>query len=238
LARAKLYGPLKLPRRDLFLALARQLPDASHPEHLVNNLNITWDQLDPGLAYDRIQLIGPSLDTPPGRLGVELLMDAGCSAYPRLAALIETDPPRYEELCRSMREDGAYQTSAFAGAAAGGPASSLYTDQLLTNPTAIGILSFEQFEEMKDRLIAVPIEGVEPTPASIANGTYPLSRTLYIYAIKRRVQFTRAFGDVVRYAMILRDLRGSSNTWGSLPLDANERATILANADAFKELPQ
>src|SRR6185312_3543997 len=103
-------------------------------------------------------------------------MDAGCNTYPRLASLREQDPGRYEEVCRSVREDGVYRESTNSG----GAVSPFFTDQLVTNPTAIGVLTLEQFQQAQDKLIAIPIDGIDPTEANIASSAYPLSRGLYI----------------------------------------------------------
>jgi len=232
LVRSRLYGPLKLSGRDLFLALAGKLPDPRQPERLIDNPNVSWNQVDPTLPYDRIELIGPALASVPGRLSIELLMDAGCNTYPRMASLREQDPGRYEEVCRSVREDGVYRESTNAG----GAMSPLFTDQLVTNPTAIGILTLEQFQQSRDKLIAIPIDGVDPTEANIASSAYPLSRTLYIYAIRRRVFGSRSFRTLVRDNMGATYRFGSDlSGWGFLQLDPDERAAILANVDEFKD---
>ena len=114
--------------------------------------------------------------------------------------------------------------------------SPLFTDQLVTNPTAIGILTLEQFQQSRDKLIAIPIDGVDPTEANIASSAYPLSRTLYIYAIRRRVFGSRSFRTLVRDNMGATYRFGSDlSGWGFLQLDPDERAAILANVDEFKD---
>lgn len=48
----------------------------------------------------------------------------------------------------------------------------------------LGYFGFTYFEENADELTAVKLEGVEPTVESITDGSYPLSRPLYIYVSK------------------------------------------------------
>lgn len=47
---------------------------------------------------------------------------------------------------------------------------------------ALGYFGYAYYDANKDKLAAVTIDGVEPTPETITNGTYkPLSRPLFIY---------------------------------------------------------
>jgi ABC-type phosphate transport system substrate-binding protein len=102
----------------------------------------------------------------------------------------------------------------------------------VANPTAIGVLTLEQFQQAQDKLTAIPIDGVEPTSANIASSTYPLSRGLYIYAIKHRVSGSRSFRAFVRDNMGAKyRYDADPSGWGFLRLDDDERAAILANID-------
>ena len=61
LARSNLYDAPKLSTRSIFLALAREIPNPSHPEELIKNPNVTWDQVDSALPSERIDVTGPPL---------------------------------------------------------------------------------------------------------------------------------------------------------------------------------
>jgi phosphate transport system substrate-binding protein len=45
----------------------------------------------------------------------------------------------------------------------------------------MGYFGYSYFSENQDRLKAFSIDGVAPTPETITDGSYPLSRPLYIY---------------------------------------------------------
>ena len=47
---------------------------------------------------------------------------------------------------------------------------------------AIGYFGFAYFNENKGKLKAVAVEGVEPSQATVDDGTYPISRPLFIYS--------------------------------------------------------
>jgi hypothetical protein len=108
-------------------------------------------------------------------------------------------------------------------------------DRYHGDPEAIHINNLDQIERVKDILLPIAIDGVEPTVANVTNGSYPLSRALYIYAIKRRVEGTHIFDMIVRYNMdAAADVRGGYG-WGLIPLPKDERKAVLAKVDALQE---
>jgi phosphate transport system substrate-binding protein len=229
LARAQLYGPLRLSARDLFLALARQIPDPNRPGRLIDNHNTTWNQVDPALPYDPIQIRGPAVGSTPAKLVAKLLLKPGCVTFPWIAALWESEPERFEEICGTLREDGLYQpngTSGWAGA-----------NLLTTNPTAVGVFSLTDFRISHDGLVLNPIDGIEPTPSDIANGTYPAARPLYLYTTAAGSVGNQIFMYFVRNTMAAKDLYGSDpNGWGFVMLDRTEIDANLAVAQERRTL--
>jgi phosphate transport system substrate-binding protein len=236
LARARLYGPLRLTARDLFLALARHIPDPTHLGKLINNPNTTWNQVDGALPYDRIQVAGPDPGSASGKLVAHLLLQSGCNGYQWIAALGDSDPDKYEEICGSLREDGAYARGVSSGW------SWSFSDMLTTNPTAVGIFSQSEFSlgELHlaaDSLLLNPVNSIEPGQAGLTAGTYPLAETLYLYVNKSRVFRNQAYVTVVQAISAPKNLYGNEPAaWAFVPLESAERKTVLANAAALKEL--
>ncbi len=227
LARAKLYGPLRLSSRDVFLALTSRFPDPSHSGGLIDNPIVTWSQLQPGLPNELIQVLGPAPTSGPGQLAQDLLLTPGCDIDPRMAAVRDTRPVEYDQICRTFRGEGVYITSSSAG-------STAFVDQVLTNPTTVGIVSLAELDFAGDRLTPISIDGVEPTAANIANGTYPASRTLYLYANRYLVERSRLFSTVVRASMAPNSPHDNDPAeWAFVPLDDAERASTL---DKLKDL--
>lgn len=228
LGRAKLYGPLRLTRRDLFLALAKHIPDPAHSGDFIDNPNTTWSQIDPGMPYerDRIQVIGPAPDSAAGRLAARLMLEAGCNTYPWIAALRERNPERYEEICTTLRDDGVYKRAGLSGWA--------YADELLGSPTTIGVFSPDEFASVKDTLSAVPLDGIEPSQASFASGDYAASLALYIYTNRVRFVYSSNILTFVRTNMQPANIYpGDPNAWGFVALDSTEGTVTQA---ALKEL--
>lgn len=50
-----------------------------------------------------------------------------------------------------------------------------------SNPGAVGYFGYAYFDQNRERLKALSIDGVAPSPETIANGTYPLARPIFIY---------------------------------------------------------
>ncbi len=218
LARSKLYGPLRLSARGLFLALARQIPNPNPADQqlMLDNPNMTWNQVDGTLPYDRIHILGPTAGSVQARLATALLLEAGCNTYPWIASLRTTDVARYEEICTSLRFDGAYEESTEGGWA--------YAENLVRNPTALGIFTLQEFESAQDKLSPIAIDGVAPSLATVVADTYPAARPLYLYTNQRypaNSLLSRAFapflGPEGAYGY-------DPGNWGFVSLDDTERA--------------
>lgn len=50
-----------------------------------------------------------------------------------------------------------------------------------TNPGALGYFGYAYFDQNRERVRALSINGIEATPETIASGQYPLSRPLFVY---------------------------------------------------------
>ena len=59
LVRSKLYGAPKLSARDVFLALAAQVPDPDQRVGLIKNPYLVWNAIDPALSEEQIEISGP-----------------------------------------------------------------------------------------------------------------------------------------------------------------------------------
>jgi phosphate transport system substrate-binding protein len=220
LARGRLYGPLRLSARALFLALARQVPVPTDPALLLDNPNTTWNQVDGTLPYDRIHVFGPELSWVQGKLAAALLLEAGCNTYPWLADLRTSDPARYDEICKTVRSDGVYESSAEGGWA--------FSDNLVRDPTTLGIYTLSEFERSQDKVVANLIDGAEPSAETIVAGTYPASRTLYLY-VNRRYWGSSLFDRVLTNYLLPINLYGNEPAgWGFVALNPAERAGVQA----------
>ena len=179
LANAKASPVYKLTRKDIYLALARQIPDPAAPATLIANPYKTWKQVNPSLPAVRIEVLGPPPTSGTRDSFLEQVMEPGCQTYAWLKSLKDVDEKRYKRVCTTIREDGAYIEA--------GENDNLIVQKLGANRTAIGIFGYSFLEENLNSLHGSLIEGIAPSFETISSGKYPISRALYIYAKKAHV---------------------------------------------------
>ncbi len=171
IARSKTSPRLELTLAQVFLALAKQVPAPSGG--LIANPNRTWKDVDPSLPDVKIEVLGPPPTSGTRDAFNELAMEGGCATFPSLKALKEKDEKQYEQVCRSIREDGAYVEA--------GENDNLIVQKLVANPNALGVFGFSFLDQNTDRIQGSSVDGVAPTFENIADGKYPVSRSLYVY---------------------------------------------------------
>lgn len=179
IARSPLYGELDLTRRDVYLAMAKWIPDPSRPGAVHENPNTSWGQIDASLGREPIEMLGPPLSSPTGRSMIALLMQGGCDTYSWIAALKSTHPHRYARICRTVRTDGVYVETSDSESA-----------RLLAEPNALGILGYWGLTHSGQSLSVSKLDGVRPTLQTIESGTYAASRELYLCFNRKRTNAT------------------------------------------------
>jgi phosphate transport system substrate-binding protein len=171
IANAKGAPRYDLTLRQVFLALARQVPTPSGKS--VPNPYRTWKDVDASLPAVKIEVLGPPPTSGTRDAFVELAMDAGCKTFPELAALEKTDKVAFQTACQSIREDGAWIDA--------GENDNLIVQKLVANKDALGVFGYSFLEENEDRIQGSHVGGQPPTFENIATGAYPLSRPLFFY---------------------------------------------------------
>ncbi len=228
LANALEAPALSLSRLDLFLALAKEVPDGDGK--LIENPYSTWHAVNPELADSPIEVLGPPPTSGTRDAFVELAMEGGCRAVPWIAALSETDDGRFKAICHTIREDGAFVEA--------GENDNLIVQKLAANPGALGIFGFSFLDQNTEKVKGAAVDGVLPSFEAIADGTYPVARPLYFYVKKAHVdvipglkaylkEFTseRAWGD-----------EGYLSDRGLIPLPEDERKRVATNVRELNPL--
>jgi phosphate transport system substrate-binding protein len=173
-------GPaFPLTRKQVYLALAKQIPDPANPTALINNPYATWKDVDPALPAIKIEVLGPPPTSGTRDSFHELYMESGCRSYSWINTLRSMDEKRFKRICHTLREDGAYVEA--------GENDNLIVQKLEANPNALGIFGFSFLEENLDKLKGLKIDGVEPTFETIASGKFPAARPLFIYVKKAHI---------------------------------------------------
>jgi phosphate transport system substrate-binding protein len=184
-------GPeMDITLRDLYLALAKDVPDPKGGEKLVPNPYKTWKDVNPALPNIKIEVIGPPPTSGTRDSFNELGIEGGCKTFGWLKAMKDQDKNKYKAVCRSIREDGAYIEA--------GENDNLIVQKLESNPNALGAFGYSFLEENRAVVKAVKINGVEPDMETISSGDYPMSRSMFFYVKKAHVGVVPGIAEYVK----------------------------------------
>ncbi len=175
-ANSKKTSQLKLSRKTLFLALAKQVPDPKGGEKLIVNPYKTWKDIDPSLPNVKIEVLGPPPTSGTRDAFSELVMEGGAKSFGWIAAIKNEDKNKFKAIAHTIREDGAYIEA--------GENDNLIVQKLEANPSAMGIFGFSFLDQNADKIQGAKVDGVAPTFEAIADGSYPVSRPLFFYVKK------------------------------------------------------
>ena len=179
IAHSKDVVPVGLDRRDIYLALAESVPNPDGTEEFVPNPYKTWDAVDPDLPGWEIHVWGPGTGSGTYYQFRRLAIEKGCRTFQWIADLQAEDPWEYRDRCRTLRSDGPY-----VGASENDERT---VDDLDEDPGALAILSFAVLDDNQLSIRGTAIDGITPTSQTIANGSYLMSRSLYLYVKKASV---------------------------------------------------
>ncbi len=211
---------LKLSRKDLFLALAEQVPNPDGSESLITNPYKSWKEVNAKLPDMAIEVLGPPPTSGTRDAFVELAMEGGCKKFDFIASMKKSDGAAYKSVCHTIREDGAYIEA--------GENDNLIVQKLEANKGALGIFGYSFLDQNADKVQGSIVEGFDPTFSAIAEGDYPISRPLYFYVKAAHV------GTIPGIAEYLSEFT-AEQAWGSdgyladkgmIPLGDDERAEI------------
>ena len=221
IANSKSSPQMKLDRKHIWLALGKNVMVNGK---IVTNPYKTWKNVDPSLPDQKIEVLGPPPTSGTRDAFAELALQGGCKEFPKIKAMKKADKKAFKNLCRTVREDGAYIEA--------GENDNLIIAKLEENPKAFGVFGYSFLDQNKDKLQGSIVEGNVPTFENISSGKYPVSRSLYFYIKNAHVgkipgiseyvaEFTseKAFGT-----------GGYLQEKGLIPAPDSERAEVRANA--------
>jgi len=244
MANAKSAQKMELTRKDIFLALAKQIPGPDGK--LMDNPHQTWKDVNPALPATKIEVLGPPPTSGTRDAFVELAMEGGAKKFDDLKALRKAKGDAvkplmaklgipesafnkkgkkvFKAVAHAIREDGAFVEA--------GENDNLIIQKLAANPKALGIFGFSFLDQNADKVQGSIVDGKEPTFEAISAGEYPVSRSLYFYVKKAHV------GKVPGIAEYLAEF-SSDKAWGDegyltdkglIPMPEAERGQFAYNA--------
>lgn len=212
---------MSLTRKEVFLALAKDVPSPNGGDLLIANPYQLWSDINPDLPATKIEVLGPPPTSGTRDAFVELAMEAGCKSFDWIGDIKKSDKSLYKSICHTIREDGCFIEA--------GENDNLIVQKLQVNPAALGIFGFSFLDQNSDSVQGSLIDGVAPTFEAIAAGEYPVSRPLYLYAKKAHVGsipgITEYLGEFISGRAMGED--GYLSDRGLIPLPEDEYLEVV-----------
>ncbi|MDX1344861.1 MAG: substrate-binding domain-containing protein [Sedimenticolaceae bacterium] len=259
IANARQAPDFSLSRKDLYMALAAKVPGADGK--LVDNPYQTWKDINAALPDMAIKVLGPPPSSGTRDAFEELALGGGAKNIDDLKTLrgmkdgdeikammakLGIDMALYDDVMKKkgkvsgkdifkkvayhIREDGAYVEA--------GENDNLIVQKLEKDTAALGVFGFSFLDQNADKVKGAVIDGSEPTFENIADGSYPVSRSLYVYVKNAHVgkipgmkeylqEFTseKAWGD-----------DGYLSEKGMIPMPEEERKAFAEDVATLKNL--
>ena len=111
LANSKKGTLYNLTTRDIYLALAKEIPVNDNDLTLIDNPNKTWKDVNAELPNIKIEVLGPPPTSGTRDAFVELAMDSGAKSFTALKDLRSSSKEgkgEFKRIARTIREDGSY----------------------------------------------------------------------------------------------------------------------------------
>jgi len=186
MANARESASFALSKRALFLALAREVP---RDGKLVNNFYKNWRDIDPELPDSPISIYGPPPTSGTRDAFAELVMEAGCEAFPEFTKAYPDGELRKKQ-CMAVREDGAFVEA--------GEDDNLIVQKLVNNREALGVFGYSFLEQNAALVKANSIDGVMPSVEGIISGKYRVARSLFVYIKDQQIDHIPGIREFAR----------------------------------------
>lgn len=220
-------------KAQLALAVAEEVP-SKDGKTLIKNPYKKWSDIDASLPNREIVVYGPPKSSGTRDSFEELVMQHVFEAMPVYTDLFKADEKANKKYkaYSVIRTDGVYVES--------GENDNLIVQKLTKNPAALGIFGYSFLEENKDKVSAVTVDNIAPTPENISSSKYPVARSMYFYVKNSHIDQVPAIKEYVNLFMsekmigkdgILADI-------GLIPLDAKVREEARKKAVNFETIPK
>ena len=261
LANAKGGAPLELSRKDIFLALAAQVPGPDGK--LVDNPNKTWQDVNSALPANKIEVLGPPPTSGTRDAFAELALEGGARQIDDIETLRGLGADQTNEIDALVEKLGIEKAWAAVKSKKGdkakgkdvvkiigrsvredgayieaGENDNLIVNKLAANPNALGIFGFSFLDQNSDKVQGSIIDGQEPSFDAIAEGQYSVARPLYFYVKKAHIGVVPGIKEYLE-TFVAEDTIGPDGYLvdkGLIPLDDDSFSAMSEAAVALTNL--
>ncbi len=178
LTAAPMADAVALTPRDVFLALARSIPDPAESSRLIDNPNMTWRDVDARFDSRSIDVLVPT-DATTRAVFARLVMEPGCETYRWIRELKQANRRRFEDICHQLRNDERLHEVELRNL--------LITQQLWAEPNWLVVLDYSFYARRRADLLGTMLAGPVPTLATLTDGSYSAARPVYVYAKRAHI---------------------------------------------------
>ncbi|MGH9892104.1 MAG: substrate-binding domain-containing protein, partial [bacterium] len=101
IANSKASPQYNLSLKDVYLALAKEIPDPKGGQTVLPNPYKTWKEVNPELLDKKIEVLGPPPTSGTRDAFAELAMEGGCKQFDWIKALKDQEESKYKALCHT-----------------------------------------------------------------------------------------------------------------------------------------
>jgi len=215
----------------MMLAVAAEVPNKAGTG-LVANPYHYWNEIDAKLPHRKITIYGPPTSSGTRDAFEDMILKhitKHMDVYTNLYKADKKANKKYKKF-HEIRQDGVYVPS--------GENDNLIVQKLTKDTSALGIFGYSYLAENTDKIGAATIEGVAPSPKTVQNGSYKLSRSLYFYIKQshiKKVPGMLEYANLFMSEQMIGD-EGECADIGLIPQPKSLRDHYRANLKALTQL--
>jgi phosphate transport system substrate-binding protein len=176
---------VELTKGDIFNAVAEKV---FIDGEWVDNPYENWNEINPNLPDQRIQMMLPPPTSGTRDAFVELIMHSYCK---KELGLPKKGNDGYKVKCTNIRT---HKHIAIMG-----ENDNLIVQKLGNDNKSFGVFGYSFLENNRDSIKAAKVNGVLPTVDTIADGSYKVSRPLFFYVKKEHIGVIPGLQDFIDY---------------------------------------
>lgn len=219
----------RISRKELFLAMAKNVPDPKDGTKLIPNPYKDWKEINPTLPSLKIQIVAPEPKIGLYQSFVAGVVLPGCRQIDAFKALETSDPKQFEAVCKSFRKDSAYIEYTLPQVAA---------QELKNNPNGLGLIPLTMVA--KENLKNVSLDNIYTSFTSVAADMNDLVFPILVFVKKPHVALIPGFKDYLD-ELTSEDAIGMTGYFygmGMIPLPRFEREQARTAAKTLKVVTQ
>jgi len=231
IAQSKTNKEINLTRKQIMLAVAAEVPNKAGTKLIANPYHF-WNEIDASLPHRKITFYGPPTSSGTRDAFQDLVMKhltKHMDVYTKLYKTNKQENKKYKKY-KTIRTDGVYVPS--------GENDNLIVQKLIKDKSAFGIFGYSFLEENSDRVSAASIEGIQPEPAAISSGEYPVSRSLRFYIKNDHLKKVKGMQEYIDL-FLSEDMIGEDGNLteiGLIALPASQRDAMRHSVKTHKKL--